>query len=188
MTQEVFQESGCSSYEDWENQLKSKPVNAGHWFTVPELKTLLFMFIRGFRSADFDLFRRCLKQIIPCMFVLDHAHYSRWLSVFLHDLERLEDTDESIFQNFMEGHFVVNKSGKPFSCIAEDQAHKQNNKSIRGDGGAVEIFDSEEALLNLVISGPVLAKILEKFTSAFACMFKMHLFHFSHRIWVKSTL
>ena len=69
MTQEVFQESGCSSYEDWENQLKSKPVNAGHWFTVPELKTLLFMFIRGFRSADFDLFRRCLKQIIPCMFV-----------------------------------------------------------------------------------------------------------------------
>ena len=188
MTQEVFQESGCSSYEDWENQLKSKPVNARHWFTVPELKTLLFMFMRGFRSADFDLFRRCLKQIIPCMFVWDHAHYSRWLSVFLHDLERLEDTDESIFQNFMEGHFVVNKSGKPFSCIAKNQAHKQNNKRIKGDGGAVEILNSEEALLKLAISGPVLAKILEKFTSAFASMCKMHLFHFPHRIWVKSTV
>ena len=122
------------------------------------------------------------------MFALDHFHYSRWLSVFLHDPERLEDTDENIFQNFIEGCFVVNKSGKPFSCIAEDQAHKQNNKRIKGDGGAVEIFDSEEALLQLPISGPVLAKIVEKFTSAFACMCKMHLFHFSHCIWAKSTV
>ena len=122
------------------------------------------------------------------MFALDHFHYSRWLSVFLHDLERLEDTDENVFQNFMEGCFVVNKSGKPFSCIAEDQAHRQNNKRIKGDGGAVEILDSEEALLKLPVSGLVLAKILEKFTSAFACMCKMHLFHFSHRIWAKSTV
>ena len=88
----------------------------------------------------------------------------------------------------MEGCFVVNKSGKPFSCIAEDQAHRQNNKRIKGDGGAVEILDSEEALLKLPVSGLVLAKILEKFTSAFACMCKMHLFHFSHRIWAKSTV
>ena len=122
------------------------------------------------------------------MFALDHFHYSRWLSVFLHDLERLEDTDENVFQNFMEGCFVVNKSGKPFSCIAEDQAHKQNNKRIKGDGSAVEILDSEEALLKLPVSGLVLTKILEKFTSAFACMCKMHLFHFSHRIWAKSTV
>ena len=132
MAQEVFQESGCSSYED--NQLKSKSVNARYWFTVLELETLLFMFIRSLRSADFDLFRRCLKEIIPWMFALDHVHYSRWLSVFLHDLERLENTNENIFQNFMEGRFVVNKSGKPFSCTAEDQAHEQNNKCIKGDG------------------------------------------------------
>ena len=122
------------------------------------------------------------------MFVLDHVYCSRWLSVFLHDLVMLEDTDEKIFQNFMEGCFVVNKSGKPFSCIAEDQAQKQNIKRIKGDGGAVEIIDSEDALLKLPISGPVLAKILEKFTSAFACKCKMHLFHFSHRIWAKSTV
>ena len=142
----------------------------------------------NYLPADFDLFRRYLKQIIPWMFILDHAHYSRWLSVFVHDLQRLEDTDKNILQNFMEGCFVVNESGKPFSCKAKDQAHKQNNKRIKGDGGAVEILDSEEALLKLAINGPVLAKILEKFTSAFACMCKMHLFHFSYRIWAKSTV
>ena len=48
MEQEIFQESGCSLYEDWENQLKSKSVNARYWFTVLELETLLFMFIRSF--------------------------------------------------------------------------------------------------------------------------------------------
>ena len=96
------------------------------------------------------------------MFALDHVHYSRWLSVFLHDLERLEDTNENIFQNFMEGRFVINKNGKPFSCIAEDQAYEQNNKRIKWDGGAAGIPDSEEALLKWAISGPVLVKILEQ--------------------------
>ena len=81
------------------------------------------------------------------MFALDHIHYSRWLSVFLHDLERLEDTKENIFQNFIEGRFVVDKSGNPFSCKAEDQTNKQNNKRIKGDGDAFGILDSGEALL-----------------------------------------
>ena len=62
----------------------------------------------------------------------------------------------------MERHFVVTKSGKPFSCIAEDQVHKQNNKCVKGDGGAVEILNSEEALLKWAMSGPVLANILEQ--------------------------
>ena len=62
----------------------------------------------------------------------------------------------------MEGRFVVNKSGKPFSCIAEDQAHEQTNKHIKGDWGAVGILDNEEALLKWATSGPVLAKILEQ--------------------------
>ena len=94
------------------------------------------------------------------MFALDHVHYSRWLSVFLHDLERLEDTNENIFQNFVEGRFLVNKSGKPFSCISDDQTHKQNNKRFKGNGSAVGILDSEESLLKWAISGPVLTKIL----------------------------
>ena len=85
------------------------------------------------------------------MLALDHIHYSRWLSVFLHDLERLDDTDENIFQNFMEARFVVNKTGKPFSCIAEDKAQEQNNKRIKEDGGTVGILDSEEALLKWAI-------------------------------------
>ena len=61
----------------------------------------------------------------------------------------------------MEGRFVFNKSGKPFSCIAEDQAHEQNNKRIKGVGDAVGILNSEEALLKWAIRGPVLAKTLE---------------------------
>ena len=62
----------------------------------------------------------------------------------------------------MEGHFVVNKSGKPFSCIAEDQAYKQNNKRIKEDGSSVGILGSEEASLKWLISGPVSTKILEQ--------------------------
>ena len=51
----------------------------------------------------------------------------------------------------MEARFVVNKTGKPFSCIAEDKAQEQNNKRIKEDGGTVGILDSEEALLKWAI-------------------------------------
>ena len=139
---EVLQESGCRFNDDWKNQLKSKSVNARYGFSVPEFETLLFMFIRSLQSADFDLFCRCLKEIIRWIFALDHVHHSRWLSVFLHGLGSLEDTNENIFQNFMEVRFTVNKSGKPFSCIAQHQAHERNNKRIKGVGGAAGILGS----------------------------------------------
>ena len=117
MAAEVLQESGCSFNDDWKNQLKSKSLNARYWFRVPEFETLLLMFIRSWWSADFDLFRRFLKEIISWSFALDHVHHARWLSVFLHGLGRLEDTKKNIFQNFMEVRFTVKKSAKPFSCI-----------------------------------------------------------------------
>ena len=72
------------------------------------------------------------------MFALDHVHYSRWLSVFLHNIEMLEDTNKNVFQNFMEGCFVVTKSGKLFSCIAESKGHEETTKVLNEMGVLLE--------------------------------------------------
>ena len=40
-----------------------------------------------------------------------------------------------------------------FSNMGANQAHEQNNKVIKADGGAIGIFDDESALLEWAISG-----------------------------------
>jgi hypothetical protein len=47
--------------------------------------------------------------------------------------------------------------------MAEDQAHEQNNKDVKTDGGAVGIFDNESSLMKWMIGGPEIARILKDF-------------------------
>ena len=94
------------------------------------------------------------------MFALDHTHYSRWLPVFLEDLKKL-DKNEAIYQNFLQGFFAVSRSNRKFSRMGIDQAHKQNNKIVKVDGGAIEILDDEAALLKWAVAGPIISKMIE---------------------------
>ena len=73
-------------FNDWKENLAKVSVNAHYWFTAIDLEISLFMFVRSLREANFDLFVRCIKDILPWSFALDHVHYSRWVSVFLYDL------------------------------------------------------------------------------------------------------
>ena len=161
LANDVFQTSDKESYEEWVRDLKESSINARYWFTVIELETLLFMFVRSLREANFHLFVCCLKEMLPWMFALDHVHYSRWMSVFIHDLEMLPVKHSNVFNNFMKGHFTVSKSDRMFSGMAEDQAHEQNNKLVKIDGGAIGILSNENALLKWATSGPQIAKLIQ---------------------------
>ena len=89
------------------------------------------MLVRSVREANFDLLLRCLRDIIPWLFAMDPVHYSRWMSVFIHDLRRLPDTHPDVFQRFQEGQFTIKKSARVFSNMSIDQAHEQNNKLVK---------------------------------------------------------
>ena len=54
---------------------------------------------------------------------------------------------------FSQGGFVVQKTKPPFSSIAIDQAHEQNNKVVKGDGGAVGLLQNPKALLRWMVGG-----------------------------------
>ena len=104
------------------------------------------MFVKSVRSADFDLFVRCLEDILPWVFALDHVNYARWLAVFVQDLKRIPN-QRNVFHEFLRGRFTVQKTGLVFSNMGADQAHEQNNQVIKADGGAIGILDNENALL-----------------------------------------
>jgi len=44
-----------------------------------------------------------------------------------------------------------------------DQAHEQNNASIKGDGGAVGLTDNPSALRRWMVAGPEVARLIDEF-------------------------
>ena len=69
-------------------------------------------------------------------------------------------TKDAVFSEFRKGHFTVNKTNRSSSSIRLDHAHKQNNKIIKGDGGAVGLFDNEDALMEWATCSPIIAAML----------------------------
>ena len=118
------------------------------------------MFIKSLRLGDFSLFCSCLRDILPWFFALDHTHYSRWMSVFLEDVLKLQASNEGTYQALSKGYFTVRKTNRNFSCIGIDQAHEQNNKIVKGDGGAIGIMDNKSKLLRWAVAGPIIADML----------------------------
>ena len=86
---QAYQQTQHNNYKEWRNEVLALSATATYWFTITELKTKLFMFVKNVSSADFDLFVRCLEDILPWIFALDHVNYARWLPVFVQDLKQI---------------------------------------------------------------------------------------------------
>lgn len=80
-------------------------------------------------------------------------------------METLEKELPSVATEFQKGKFVVCKTHHAFSSIAIDQAHEQNNKIVKGDGGAVGLTENANQLLRWMVSGPEMARIINDFES-----------------------
>ena len=78
-------------------------------------------------------------------------------------MRSLATTAPDVAEQFADGKFVVHKSCKRFSSIAIDQAHEQNNAIVKGEGGAVGLTESPQALRRWMVSGPELARLVNEF-------------------------
>ena len=70
------------------------------------------------------------------------------MSVHVRERTALKMTHPQVAAAFEDGYFTVHKSNHAFSAIALDQAHKENNAIVKGDGGAEGQFQNEDALTN----------------------------------------
>ena len=66
---------------------------------------------------------------------MDHTNYARWLPVHVRYMVQLPETHRDIYDEFLKGNFVVQKSLLKFSLIAKDQSHEQSSKSLQAHGG-----------------------------------------------------
>ena len=78
----------------------------------------------------------------------------------------LELQHPEIHSEFLEGNFTITKTGRPFSAMAIDQAHEQNNAAVKGDRGAIGLTESPVALRRWMLCGPEMARIIDEFESS----------------------
>ena len=88
-----------------------------------DLQILILMFIRLQKERDFALYVQVLKSIMKYNFAFNH--YTRWLTINVGDLMKLELVCPNVYKEFCSGNFFVRKTINPFSAIALDQAHEQ---------------------------------------------------------------
>ena len=80
----------------------------------------------------------------------------------VNDMRNISAT-ESVCHEIHQGHFVLQKTGRPFSRLALDHAHEQNNAIVKGDGGAVGLTENQAALRRWMVSGPEVTRVIQDF-------------------------
>ena len=69
-------------------------------------------------------------------------------------------------EEFENGNFVMHKSSRAFSRIPIDQAHEQNNKCVRGDGGVIGLTENTSELRRWMVAGPDISRLVAEFEAA----------------------
>ena len=62
---------------------------------------------------------------------------------------------------------MVTKTCNKFSAIPIGQAHKQNNKIVKGSGGAVGLTENPTAFRKWMVAGPEQARIIQEFEDTY---------------------
>jgi hypothetical protein len=157
--------NGSLNLQDWVELRRQESAQFNYWITVMELQALLLRLVQSLHDSDFTVFVfvRTLEEIALWVFTMDHTNYARWLPLFIEDLKRLFVRHPCIYQEFMQGNFTVTKTNRAFSSMGVDQAHEQNNKIVKVEGGAIGILDNETALMKWMIGGPEIARLVKEF-------------------------
>ena len=127
--------------------------------------TYVLAWDRSIHEGNFLLYVKALTRLQWLFHSLDHYNYARAIAIHLRDMGMLRDKLPGIFAEFCKGKFTVNKTQRPFSRMALDESHEQNNACVKGDGGAVGLTGNSSALLRWMVSGPEMARIIGEFHS-----------------------
>jgi hypothetical protein len=151
-------DSETLDFDMWCKHMASDHPQFYYWHKVLQLELLFLQFLRSQREGQFDVYIESLGKIIPWMFALDHYHYARFMTFHVKDLLALQDTCPTIYDEFVKGNFVTQKSRHKCSALAHDQVHEQLNAMVKGDGGVIGITENESAFKRWMEAVPEVAR------------------------------
>ena len=160
-----LQSGSASPILDWLELRSKESEMCFYWKLILDFQVLVLVFVRSIREGNFQVYIESLIALCKWYFALDHIHYSRWCTVQCFDLMLLEVVCPDVYKEFLEGNFSFQKTNSQFSRLATDQIHEQNNKIIKGAGGAKHLLNKvdESGLIRWETIGTDIARILSEF-------------------------
>ena len=154
------------SLEEWCKRRGDASPQFKFWSIILQLELEVLIYVRSIRDATFLLYVDSLTKIVPWFFALDHTNYARWIPIHLRDTVSLDIKHPDVFAQFLAGNFAVKMTTRAFSVIAIDQAHEQNNATVKGDGGAVGLTENPAAMRRWMVSGPEMSRVIREFQAS----------------------
>ena len=152
---------------DFTEWRQSKTESSSHfffWNLIFEQIQVLLAFLLSERSANFDMYVEMLKCIVPLLFALDKHRYAKCLSVHIHDILTIKSKNPLLYEQISR-NFTVRKSDRPFSCMATDHAHEQNNETAKGSLSVISLMDTPHTLNRWMLASPHVQVLLNDFAS-----------------------
>ena len=128
----------------WADKMRQRSPTFLFWEMIMRYETLILIFVRAHRERNFSLFVEVLEELVHIFFALDHVNYARWIPIHIRDMKSLPDSIKDQFKE--RHHWVLTKTNNKFSAIPLDQAHEQENKTVKGVGGMVGLTENPVAL------------------------------------------
>ena len=77
-----------SDLDPWK-WLQEKSATNGmcfYWNLVMNFELEILAFLRSIREGNFTLYVQSLRNLLKWLFIFDHIHYARWLTIHVFDL------------------------------------------------------------------------------------------------------
>lgn len=133
-----------------------------------DMVEVMLLLSQAVRSSDWKLSLEALHNFRKYFFDMDRQNYARMIALYLSDLANLEKTNPLIYEEFLFGNWVVNKSNVFFSALGADKALEQENRRLKVLGGLTGITQSEAARAKFFLADVELNRISSK-VEKFAC-------------------
>ena len=118
------------TYAEWCTMMEGKFTQFVFWSITMRMIWDLLIFVRAIRRGHFEFYKYAIEKLLPWLFIHDHFNFARWLSVHLHDLQTVDESCPSVYEEFLNGNFVVSRTSTYFSAMCLDQRHEQHNKDV----------------------------------------------------------
>ena len=131
----------------FKNKSREESQTFAFWNNYLKIVSLLLSLSKSERTDNWELHLSATKAITPYFFAMDRTNYSRWLPVYLVDMQTLDSVHPSIQEEFLNGNHAVSRSQNSFAQVWTDMALEQSaNLDSKSKGWIVGITQKPEAL------------------------------------------
>ena len=128
--------------------------------TYTRMVERLLVFLHASRPGNWSLHSSATEELIRDITSINRIKYRRLLPVYLAEMHNLQNTDQIIWEAFLQGEFSVAKTSIPFTAFGVDHAGEQMNKVLKIEGGIVGISRNETASTRYFLTAPIIAQII----------------------------